>query len=161
LIVTDNQSEQLLGAYGNQDIKTPNIDALAERGVVFERAYCQAAQCGPSRVSFMTGLRPETTRVFSLRDRFKYEKREPQESLTMGRHLIAFGYSTRALGKIYHDGRDDDRCWSEAASPGRAGEILEIVPDGGGATVIADREKCPAWQSPAVEDEASMRFSLK
>ena len=154
LFICTDDLRPMLGCYGAEWMHTPHIDTLAERGVVFERAYCQAAQCGPSRVSFMTGLRPETTRVFSLRDRFEYAKREPRESLTIGRHLKANGYSTQSLGKIYHDGRDDDLCWSEGASPGREGEMWEVVPEGGGATVIADREACPAWQNPDVEDEA-------
>ena len=55
-----------LGCYGNAEIKTPNIDALAAHGVVFGRAYSQAAACAPSRASLMTGMRPDSTRVWSL-----------------------------------------------------------------------------------------------
>ena len=50
-----------LGVYGHPQVKTPHLDRLAERGVVFERAYCQQSLCGPSRTSVMTGLRPEET----------------------------------------------------------------------------------------------------
>ena len=45
-----------LGVYGHPHVKTPHLDRLAERGVVFERAYCQQSLCGPSRTSVMTGL---------------------------------------------------------------------------------------------------------
>lgn len=52
-----------LGCYGISSIKTPNIDALAASGFTFNRAYCQLAVCNPSRVSIMTGLRPDSTKV--------------------------------------------------------------------------------------------------
>jgi hypothetical protein len=48
-----------LGCYGNKTVKSPNIDRLASEGVVFNRAYCQEAICGPSRASLMTGIRQE------------------------------------------------------------------------------------------------------
>ena len=55
LIMTDNQSPNLLGAYGNQDIKTPNIDQLARDGMLFARAYAASGVCSPSRAVLMTG----------------------------------------------------------------------------------------------------------
>ncbi|UCD30479.1 MAG: sulfatase [Planctomycetota bacterium] len=53
-----------LGCYGNKICKTPNLDRLAASSVRFETAYCQGVCCNPSRVSFLTGLRPSTTRIF-------------------------------------------------------------------------------------------------
>ena len=61
-----------LGCYGEEAIHSPNIDQLAATGVVFERAYCQLAVCNPSRVSIMTGLRPDSTRVWDLGTRFRH-----------------------------------------------------------------------------------------
>ena len=52
-----------LGAYGNKDAISPNIDKLASRGTLFSKAICQFPVCGPSRASFMSGLRPNTTGI--------------------------------------------------------------------------------------------------
>ena len=60
-----------IGCYGNEIAITPNIDKVAEQGVTFTRAYCQQAVCNPSRVSLLTGLRPDTLRVWDLRTEFR------------------------------------------------------------------------------------------
>ncbi|MFM2142848.1 MAG: hypothetical protein RLZZ476_1392, partial [Verrucomicrobiota bacterium] len=57
-----------LGCYGHPQAKTPNLDALAKRGVVFNKAFCQFPHCNPSRSSMMTGMRPNTTRVTNNED---------------------------------------------------------------------------------------------
>jgi uncharacterized sulfatase len=54
------------GAFGSREVRTPNIDRLAERGVRFQQAYSQFPLCGPSRASLLTGLRPNTVRVYDL-----------------------------------------------------------------------------------------------
>jgi len=62
-ILSDEHNPRVLGAAGHKMIRTPNLDRLAKRGVRFDRAYCQYPICNPSRTSFLTGLRPETTGV--------------------------------------------------------------------------------------------------
>jgi arylsulfatase A-like enzyme len=57
-IMTDNHGAWTLGCYGNRDIRTPNIDALAKNGVLFERAYANNPVCSPTRASYLTGLMP-------------------------------------------------------------------------------------------------------
>ncbi|MGJ8698109.1 MAG: sulfatase [Verrucomicrobiaceae bacterium] len=100
-----------LNCYGNEDIHSPNIDALAGRGTLFERAYCQVAVCGASRASLMTGLRPQTTRCWN----FKTPMREKNpDALSMPQHFKAQGYQALSIGKIYHAYNDDfPQGWSE------------------------------------------------
>ena len=58
LILTDNHGAWSLGAYGNRDVRTPNIDRLADEGVLFTRAHANNAVCSPTRASLLTGLMP-------------------------------------------------------------------------------------------------------
>ena len=102
-----------LGTYGTRTI-TPNIDRLAASGVRFDKAYCQQAVCGASRLSLMGGLYPTMTKEQTFHVS-KWRKRHPK-LLTMNRHFIQQGYHTIGLGKIYHgtggNGIDPDN-WSQ------------------------------------------------
>jgi len=64
-IITDNQSDWTLGCYGNEDIRTPNIDRLAAEGIRFANSYCVNSVCSPSRATFLTGLIPSQHGVHS------------------------------------------------------------------------------------------------
>lgn len=99
-----------LGCYDSPIAVTPNLDALAKGGLLFNRAYCQQAICRPSRASLMTGSRPETTGLFhnyvGLRDL------QP-DILTLPEHFVANGYESAYCGKIFHKGdTDEGRSWS-------------------------------------------------
>ena len=86
-----------LGSYGDPVAKTPAIDRLAARGVRFDRAYVQYPICGPSRASFMSGLRPQTTGYFGW---------EVPEGVTlMPAWFRDHGYFTAEFGKVFHHGR--------------------------------------------------------
>ncbi|MFP6874752.1 MAG: sulfatase [Verrucomicrobiales bacterium] len=103
-----------LGCYGDRVAVTPNIDRLAGRGTVFGRAYCQQAVCAPSRLSLMTGRRPDSTRVWDLGTHFREAL---PEVITLPQHFKNHGYTTRSIGKIYHgSGRSsrDKPSWSQA-----------------------------------------------
>ncbi len=99
-----------LGCYGARHIKSPNIDRLAAEGMVFQRAYCQQAVCSPSRTSLLTGLRPDSTRVYDLETHFR--KTIPNV-VTLPQHFKENGYYTAAMGKIYHGNLNDTLSWSE------------------------------------------------
>ncbi len=58
VIMTDNQGPWTLGCYGNSDVRTPNIDRLANEGMLFQRAFASNAVCSPTRATFLTGLLP-------------------------------------------------------------------------------------------------------
>ncbi len=99
-----------LGCYGNKIAKTPNIDRIAARGIVFNHAYCQQAVCSPSRTAIMTGLRPDKTKVWDLETHFRVA--EP-DCITLPQYFKANGYHCTALSKVYHKGLEDGRSWSE------------------------------------------------
>lgn len=98
-----------LGCYGVPVIQTPNIDAIAARGTVFNRAYCQQAVCSPSRTSLLTGMRPDTTRIYDLYTHFRLTI---PDVVTLPELFKKHGYHTQSLSKIYHGSLDDPQSWS-------------------------------------------------
>lgn len=99
-----------IGCYGDQHAITPNMDRLAERGLLFNRAYCQVAVCNPSRASLMTGLRPDNLGVWTLPIHFREAK---PDAVTMPQWFRKFGYTAVSHGKIYHNPTPDPQSWSE------------------------------------------------
>lgn len=99
-----------LGAFGNEHIVSPNLDEFASNGMVFRQTFCQAAVCAPSRASLMSGLRPDSTRVWHLGDKFR--QLHP-EMLTMPMHFHNNGYHTVCIGKIFHNYMPDSISWDE------------------------------------------------
>ena len=108
VIVDDLRPE--LGCYGNTEIKTPHFDRFAKESVVFKRAYCQAAACAPSRASVMLGQRAESTRVWSLGEKFRDIN---PDAVTMPQHFHKFGYHTVSMGKIFHNHMPDPVSFDE------------------------------------------------
>src|SRR3954469_6596068 len=98
LIVADDVSGLYLGAAGDPRAATPNIDALARQGVMFERAFCNSPLCTPSRQSFITGLLPHAVGVTRL------ETALPESAMTLGNWLGVLGYWTAAVGKMHFNG---------------------------------------------------------
>lgn len=99
-----------LGCFGNSYVKSPNIDRLASTGVLFRRAYCQQAVCNPSRVSLMTGMRPDSTRVWDLTTEMRSVL---PDVVTLPQYFRQNGYRAVAYGKIFHNPFPDAQSWDE------------------------------------------------
>lgn len=98
-----------LGCYGSETAITPNIDNLANDGVVFNKAYCQQAICAPSRMSVLTGLRPETLGIYSI---FTPMRKIHKDVVSMPQLFKTNGYKTISIGKVYHHAFDDKESWT-------------------------------------------------
>ena len=94
-ICTDQQRFDSLGCYGNPQIETPNLDRLAEQGMLFENTYCQSPVCSPSRASFLTGRYPRTCRVRQNGQRI------PREERLVSRIFAENGYTCGLAGKLH------------------------------------------------------------
>ena len=112
-----------LGAYGNLVVKTPNIDRLAKRGILFENAHNQYPLCGPSRASFLTGLYTNQTKItqnnMSLRN-------SVPDVISLGQRFRQQGYQSVRIGKMFHydnpssigtSGNDDIYSWDQTINP--------------------------------------------
>ncbi len=112
LILSDNHPTDMLGAYGNDEIHTPNLDLLAQQGMQFNNAYCVNAMCSPCRASLFTGLMPSQHGVHTwlddrVMDRWPEDWNSIAEFDTLPEILKDQGYRTALIGK-YHLGVPDN-----------------------------------------------------
>ena len=140
-----------LGSYGSSHIKSPNIDALARSGLIFNRAYCQQAVCSPSRTSLLTGLRPDATQVYDLQTHFR---QNVPDVVTLPQHFKDNGYFTKSLGKIYHSGLDDAPSWSEPSWHPKTKSVRGYVLPENIALARNNQTRGPATEIAVVPDEA-------
>lgn len=99
-----------LNCFGESHIKSPNIDKVAEGGIIFQRAYCQVPVCGASRASLLTGIRPNVSRFI---DYDAWADVDVPDALSLPNHFKNNGYYTLSIGKIFHHKRDKIESWSE------------------------------------------------
>jgi len=131
LFISTDDSCTRLGVYGNPVVKTPNLERLAKSCVRFDHAYCQYPWCSPSRTSLLTGLAPDTTKVYDLQTHFREAL---PEVMTLPQAFLNNGYFTARAGKIYHygnpgqigtSGLDDPPSWNETANPAGVDHVKE------------------------------------
>lgn len=149
LIAVDDLNNRL-GCYGDPVVKSPNIDALARRGVRFDNAYCNYPVCNASRTSLLSGLRPETTQVLG-------NTTPPRTTIGdvafLPEHFRANGYFTARVGKIAHGAYEDAVKWDISESS--AGRRDTIRGKGG-----RDRKKAATdgglalWWTPTNNDDS-------
>ena len=129
LFITIDDLNNDLGTYGHELVKSPHIDALATKGIRFDKAYSQAPMCTPSRASFMTGLYPDQTGIIAhgshTRMTAHFRDHIPKV-ITMPQLFKNHGYFSGRVGKIYHQGvphqigtagADDTASWHETVNP--------------------------------------------
>jgi arylsulfatase A-like enzyme len=100
-ITTDQQRTDTIGIYGSRQVRTPNIDALAARGVVFGRAYTQNTICIPARTCWMTGRYIHQHGIDYMEENIDDTPLLPDHERTVGEYLQSAGYHTGAFGKLH------------------------------------------------------------
>lgn len=143
-----------IGPYGDTVARTPNLNRLAARGLVFNRAYCQQAVCNPSRSSFLTGLRPDKVGVDDLRKYFRSTAPNGDRLVTLPQHFKNHDYYCQDIGKIFHNmGETQDRVsWS----------IDEVFYKGTHAadTVFSNLPRHPGIDKPAYKAPVTEAFDV-
>jgi arylsulfatase A-like enzyme len=157
LFLISDDLNNLLGCYGDKLAKTPNIDRLASRGVLFEKAYCTFPLCGPSRNSMLTGLYPNSTGI--LTNGLVFRQTIPNQQ-SMPQAFRASGYFAGRIGKLYHynvpnsigtNGHDDPGSWELELNPAGVDrleehpKIFSLMPGNFGGTL--------SWYASPKSDE--------
>ena len=112
LLICVDDLKPLLGCYGNKQIHSPNMDRLATRGLLFERAYCNQAVCAPSRNALLTGVRSTSLGIYDLGTNFR---QSIPTAVTLPQYFMQHSYRAEGLGKIFHVGHgnhEDPASWS-------------------------------------------------
>jgi arylsulfatase A-like enzyme len=133
LIMVDDMNDWVGAFGGNEQAITPNMDALANKSVIFKNAYCSAPLCNPSRTSMLTGYRPSTTGVYGNSEVFR-ELKGFENTVTLPQYFEKNGYKTAAAGKIFHSPRGPSEEPREGSDPGsfqqeEKGNIGAAYPD--------------------------------
>lgn len=162
LLICVDDLKPALGIYGDKLAKAPNLDRLAARGVVFERAYCNQAVCAPSRNALLTGVRPTRMGIYDLGTNFRVAV---SNAVTLPQYFKEHGYRTEALGKIFHVGHGNHADTVSWSVPHFGGKTVAYVTPQKGITReealfgnenvdVAKLPRGAAYESADVADEA-------
>lgn len=144
-IIDEDIHSSILGCMGNQRVKTPHIDRFAESALRFENAYCQWPECGPSRASFSSGLRPQETGILDQKTTFT--KNNPEVPLIPS-VFKSQGYHTANIGKILHNPDNSNPIyWDTHLEEGPVGPI-----QGQRRNFSGDQIDWCWWQAAECED---------
>lgn len=140
ILITVDDLNTNLNCYGNPIIQSRNIDRLAREGARFTRAYCQFPLCNPSRTSFLSGKRPESTGIIN-------NKTNPRtrlaDDLFLPEYFGTNGYFTARAGKIMHTDFNDLIDWDSEFNP----------PSDDVSTVVRD-PVLPDWEASDLDDSS-------
>ncbi len=156
-----------MGCYGDNAAITPNMDALARRGMQFDMAYCNQAVCAPSRFTLMLGSHSTSTGLYGLGSHLR--KAYPN-AVTMPQYFAKHGYRTESLGKVFHIGHGNQGDPESFSVPHFHDKVIEYLDpesnDGGKITreealftnqklgQIRSLPRGAAYESPMVNDAA-------
>ncbi|MGA2501602.1 MAG: sulfatase-like hydrolase/transferase [Tepidisphaeraceae bacterium] len=165
LFVVVDDLKPTIGCYGDAVARTPNLDRLGARGMVFDRAYCLQAVCAPSRNATLTGLRPEVLRIYDLGTNFR---RRVPDVVTLPQWFKQNGWKAEGIGKIYHVGHgnhEDPASWTVPHWPAKT--IDYVLPEnrakgltreealfGNSSTRVADLPRGAPFECADVPDNA-------
>src|SRR6478672_2226488 len=109
LFIAIDDINDWVGCLGKRpDVRTPHIDRLAARGILFTRAYCPAPACNPSRTALLCGVRPSTSGVYHNDQPWRPVLADAE---TLPQHFRAGGYQVAGGGKIFHNSFNDPPSW--------------------------------------------------
>lgn len=165
LMILVDDLKPVLGCYGDPIAKTPNLDALAARGMRFDLAYCNQAVCAPSRFTLMLGSHSTSTGLYGLGNNLRDII---PNAITLPQHFAKHGYRTESLGKIFHIGHGNEGDPASFSVPHFKDKVIEYLDpqstDGGQLTreealftnqklnAIPSLPRGAAFESPAVQD---------
>lgn len=167
LLILVDDLKPALGCYGDPIAQTPNIDALAARGLRFDLAYCNQAVCAPSRFTLMLGSHSSSTGLYGLGSQLREKL---PNAVTLPQHFARAGYRTESLGKVFHIGHGnhgDPESFTEPPYYDLVVEYLEPASTDGGKLTreealftnqqlgrIGELPRGAAFESPNVSDDA-------
>lgn len=171
LLIMVDDLKPTLGVYGDSVAVSPNIDRLANDGLLFNRAYCNQAVCAPSRYNFMFGSRSTSTGLYNFGREFRDVM---PNAVTLPQHFMKAGYHTESMGKVFHIGHGNTNDKASWSIPHFKEKVIEYVnPESTNRELTREEayfENTPmyikdtppnhelprgaAWESPDVLDEA-------